>query len=46
MPYIKGTSRKQIFLFQECIDEIIEEDNIVILINVYVESLNMTELGF
>jgi len=46
MDYIEGTSRKQIFLFNECIDEIIETDNIVRFIDAYVESLDMRELGF
>jgi len=46
MKYIEGTSREQIFLFNECIDEIIEEENIVRFIDAYVESLDMAELGF
>ena len=40
MEYIEGTCREQIFLFNECIDEIIEKDNIVRFIDAYVESLD------
>lgn len=46
MRYIEGTSRKQIFLFNECLDEIIDNDNIVRFIDAYVESLEMQKLGF
>ena len=46
MNYIEGTSREQIFLFNECIEEIIAEDNIVRFIDAYVESLDMEGLGF
>lgn len=46
MNYIEGIPREQIFLFNECIDEIIEKDNIVRFIDAYVESLDMKGLGF
>ena len=46
MNYIEGTSRDQIFLFNECIDEIIGEDNLVRFIDAYVEALDMEGLGF
>jgi len=46
MNYIEGIPREQILLFNECIDEIIEKDNIVRFIDAYVESLDMEELGF
>jgi len=44
--YIKGTSRKHMFFFQECIDEIIEEDNFVRFLDAYFYSFNMIGLGF
>ena len=44
--YRKGTPRNQIHLFQTCLDELIEEDNIVRFIDAYVESLDMYGLGF
>ena len=43
---ITGTSRHQIYLFNECLDEIIDVNNIVRFIDVYVESLDMENLGF
>ena len=44
--YIEGTPRQQIHLFNECIDEMIGDDNIVRFIDVYVEKLDLGELGF
>ena len=46
MNYIEGIPREQIFLFNECMEEIIEKDNIVRFIDAYVESLDMEGLGF
>ena len=46
MKYIEGTPRKQMYLFNECIDEIIEDDNIVRFIDAYVETLDMESIGF
>jgi transposase len=46
MEYIQGTERDQILLFSNTIDEIIKEDNAVRVIDVYVENLDVTELGF
>src|SRR4030042_3134688 len=44
--YIKGIPREQLFLFNESLDELIEENNIVRFIDAYVDSLKMEELGF
>ena len=44
--YIEEIPRNQIFLFNECLDEIVEDDSIVRFIDVYVESLDMENLGF
>jgi hypothetical protein len=41
MEYITGTPRNQVFLFNECLDEIIESNNIVRFVDVYVDSLDM-----
>ena len=46
MNYIEGTAREQIHLFNECMEELIERDNIVRFIDAYVESLDMRQLGF
>ena len=46
MEYIQGTSRDQLFLFNECLDNIIENDNPVRVIDAYVENLNLGKLGF
>ncbi|MBN2856777.1 MAG: IS1182 family transposase [Candidatus Delongbacteria bacterium] len=44
--YLEGVPRNQIYLFSECLDDIIEEDNIVRFIDAYVESLDLEKLGF
>lgn len=46
MGYITGESRNQIMLFPESIDEYISDENSVRVIEVYVEKLNIEELGF
>jgi len=44
--YRVGTPRNQISLFQNSLEELIERDNVVRFIDAYVESLNMSKLGF
>jgi transposase len=44
--YRVGTPRKQIYLFQNSLEELIEQDNVVRFIDAYVESLDMGKLGF
>ena len=46
MAYIKGEDRYQITLFPEAIDDYITEDNPVRVIEAFVNSLDMQELGF
>ena len=46
MEYIKGTPRDQLYLFNECIDNLVEENNPVRIIDAYVESLDLEKLGF
>jgi hypothetical protein len=44
--YKVGTPRKQIYLFQHSLEELIERDSVVRFIDAYVESLDMSKLGF
>ena len=44
--YKQGIPRTQLVLFQQCIDELVEEESIVRIIDAYVDSLDMRELGF
>jgi len=44
--FIKGESRSQITLFPEAVDEYIEEDNPVRVIDVFVDDLDLSVLGF
>ncbi|MCP4133772.1 MAG: IS1182 family transposase, partial [bacterium] len=46
MHYIEGTPRDQLVMFNECLDNIISEDNSVRVIDVYVENLDICKLGF
>ncbi len=46
MSYITGFDRKQTVLFPQSIDELIAPENTVRFIEVFVESLNIIELGF
>ena len=46
MSYIEGHSRDQTTLFPEVIDDYISEDNPVRFLDVFVDNLNLKELGF
>ena len=46
MAYIQGEDRQQITLFPEAIDDYISEENLVRVIEAYVNTLNIAELGF
>lgn len=46
MPYVEGQDRYQITFFPESIDEYITDNNVVRLIEEFVEGLNMVTLGF
>jgi len=46
MNYIQGTDRKQTFLFPGTIDETITEDNAVRVIDAFVDSIGLHDLGF
>ena len=44
--FIKGASRSQVTLFPEAVDEYIREDNPVRVIDVFVDGLDLSSLGF
>jgi len=46
MNYIQGALREQIFMMPESLDEYINEDNAVRVIDVYIDRLDLTALGF
>jgi transposase len=46
MGYIEGEDRKQTVLFAEVLDDYISEENPVRFIDVFIEGLNLSELGF
>ena len=46
MSYIVGFNRKQTALFPQAIDEIIEAENTVRFIDLFVDKLNIVEFGF
>lgn len=46
MEYIQGTPRDQLYLFNECIDNLVEGNNPVRIIDVYVESIDLASLDF
>jgi hypothetical protein len=46
MKYITGFDRSQATIFPQTIDELIEKDNPVRFIDAFVDSLQITEMGF
>ena len=46
MKWIQGTPRDQLVLYTTCLDEIISFDSEVRLIDAFVESLDLQEMGF
>jgi|TARA_Y100000310_G_scaffold328120_1_gene395698 transposase len=44
--YRRGIPREQLFLYTQCIDELVEEENIVRIIDAYIDMLDMSKLGF
>lgn len=44
--FIEGEDRDQVTLLPECLDDYIGEDNPVRVVDVFVEELNLAELGF
>ena len=46
MEHIKVVDRKQVILLPNCVDDYVDENNSVSVIESYVNSLNISELGF
>ena len=46
MKYIKGLDREQISLFPSSLDAVIDEDNEVRIIDLFVESIDLKKIGF
>jgi len=46
MGHITGTAREQLYLEAPCLDDFVSEDNIVRLIDAFIDSLDLAELGF
>ncbi|WP_082651197.1 IS1182 family transposase [Paenibacillus etheri] len=46
MPYIEGEDRHQIYLLPNTLDDFVDEENPVRVIDAYVDSLTLEELGF
>ena len=46
MKYIQGQDRHQISIFPECIEDYIDENSPVRVIDAFVESLDLLQLGF
>ena len=44
--FVEGADREQITLFPECLQDWIDEDNPVRVIDVFVDELDLSELGF
>ncbi len=44
--FVEGLDRGQATLFPECLDDLIDEDNPVRVIDAFVESIDLGELGF
>jgi transposase/ribosome-associated translation inhibitor RaiA len=44
--FIQGEDRNQVTLLPECLDDYISEDNPVRVVDVFVDELDLTELGF
>ena len=44
--FIQGEGRNQVTLLPECLDDYISEDNPVRVVGVFVDELDLTELGF
>jgi transposase len=44
--FVEGFDRSQMTLFPECLDDWIDEDNPIRVIDAFVESIELGELGF
>jgi transposase len=46
MSYIEGTDRAQVSLLRACVDDHVAEDSLVRVVDAFVASLSLTQLGF
>jgi transposase len=44
--FIEGQDRTQVTLLPECLDDYLGEDNPVRVVDIFVDELNLEELGF
>ena len=44
--FVEGTAREQTTLFPECLEDWIGEDNPVRVVDIFVDELDLTTLGF
>jgi len=44
--YVEGADRSQSILFPEHLDDYVDEDNIVRVVDAFIESLDLNALGF
>src|SRR6266478_1112946 len=44
--FVEGEDRKQVTLLPECLDDFVGEDNPVRVIDVFIDELDLTGLGF
>ena len=44
--YRRGIPREQLVLYTQCIDELVEQENIVRILDAYIDTLDMSQLGF
>ncbi|CAE6872027.1 hypothetical protein R70211_01321 [Paraburkholderia domus] len=44
--FVEGDDRKQVALLPECVDDYIGQDNPVRIVDVFVDELDLTTLGF
>ena len=46
MEFIRGESREQTLLLPECVEDYVDDNNAVRVIDAYINSLDLAELGF
>ena len=44
--YVEGWNRNQSFLLPECVDDYVGEDNLVRVVDAFVDELDLANLGF
>ena len=46
MKFITGKNRQQVQIYTQCLDETIDQDNEIRLIDLFVDSLKLSNFGF